>query len=90
MNSALLKTEVNYFDEKALEFIKSQLDIPLELSSCHSATIGKYFMEDHFSAQGIIKLHQKKPNALGLSVPGMPIGSSGMEMEKNKKLLTLY
>lgn len=45
MNSEGLKTEVNYANEEALDLIKSQLGIPLELSSCYTATIGRYFIE---------------------------------------------
>ena len=85
MNSAGLRTEVNYVNEEALGLIKSQLGIPVELSSCHTATIGSYFIEGHVPAEDIFKLLTEKPNARGLSVPGMPIGSPGMEMGKNKE-----
>ena len=44
MNSAGLRTEVNYVDEEALGLIKTQLGISAELSSCHTATIGNYFI----------------------------------------------
>ena len=80
MNSAGLRTEVNYVDEEALGLIKTQLGIPAELSSCHTATIGSYFIEGHVPAGDIFKLLTEKPNARGLSVPGMPIGSPSMEM----------
>ena len=55
------------------------------LSSCHTATIGSYFIEGHVPAEDIFKLLTEKPNARGLSVPGMPIGSPGMEMGNNKE-----
>ena len=85
MNTANLRTEVNYVNEETLGSIKSQLGIPLELSSCHTATIGSYFIEGHVPAEDIFKLLNEKPNCLGLSVPGMPIGSPGMEMGNNKE-----
>ena len=85
MNSAGFRTEVNFVDEKTLGSIKSQLGIPLELSSCHTATIGSYFIEGHVPAEDVERLLKEKPNALGLSVPGMPIGSPGMEMGNNKE-----
>ena len=85
INSAGLRTEVNYVDEKALGLIKTQLGIPAALNSCHTATIGNYFIEGHVPAEDIFKLITEKPNALGLSVPGMPIGSPGMEMGNNKE-----
>ena len=85
MNSAGLRTKVNFVDEQKLGSIKSQLGIPLELSSCHTATIGSYFIEGHVPAEDVERLLKEKPNALGLSVPGMPIGSPGMEMGNNKE-----
>ena len=85
MNSAGLRTEVNYVDEEALVLIKTQLGISAELSSCHTATIGSYFIEGHVPAEDIFKLLTDKPNARGLSVPGMPIGSPGMEIGNNKE-----
>ena len=85
MNSAGLRTEVNFVDEEALGLIKAQLGISAELSSCHTATIGSYFIEGHVPAADIFKLLTEKPNARGLSVPGMPIGSPGMEMGNNKE-----
>ena len=85
MDSAGLRTEVNYVDEEALGLIKTQLGISSELSSCHTATIGSYFVEGHVPAEDIFKLIIEKPNARGLSVPGMPIGSPGMEMGNTKE-----
>ena len=74
---------MNFVDEQTLGLIKSQLGIPLELRSCHTATIGSYFIEGHVPAEDVERLLKEKPNALGLSVPGMPIGSPGMEMGNN-------
>ena len=85
MNSAGLRTEVNYVDEEALGLIKTQLGVYAKLASCHTATIGSYFIEGHVPAEDIYKLLTEKPNAIGLSVPGMPIGSPGMEMGNNKE-----
>ena len=85
MNSAGLRTEVNSVDEEALGLIKTQLGITTELSSCHTATIGSYFIEGHVPAEDIFKLLTEKPNARGLCVPGMPIGSPGMEMGDHKE-----
>ena len=85
MNSAGLRTELNFVDEEALSLIKTQLGISAALSSCHTATIGSYFIEGHVPAEDVLKLLSEKPNALGLSVPGMPIGSPGMEMGNNKE-----
>ena len=83
MNSAGLRTEVSYVNVEVLGLIKSQLGIPSKLISCHAATIGSYFIEAHVPAEDILKLLVEKPVAVGLSVPGMPIGSPGMEMGSN-------
>ena len=85
MNSAGLRTEVNYVNEEALGLIKTQLGISNELSSCHTASIDSYFIEGHVPAEDIFKLLTERPNARGLSVPGMPIGSPGMEMGNNNE-----
>jgi hypothetical protein len=53
--------------------------VPAELASCHSAEIAGYIIEGHVPAQAINRLIAEKPDALGLVVPGMPIGSPGME-----------
>ncbi len=83
MISAGFKAEVNFVSDEVLRSIKSQLTIPVDLSSCHTATIGNYFIEGHVPAKDIRRLLLERPTALGLSVPGMPIGSPGMEMGDN-------
>ena len=85
MNSAGLRAEVNSVDDDTLGLIKTQLGIYAELSSCHTATIGSYFIEGHVPAEDIFKLLIEKPEANGLTVPGMPIGSPGMEMGNDKE-----
>ncbi len=50
-----------------------------ELSSCHTARVGSYVIEGHVPAEDIRRLLRDKPVALGLTVPGMPQGSPGME-----------
>jgi hypothetical protein len=64
--------------------LKRRYGIPLELSSCHTAFITNYFVEGHVPAEDIKALISEKPEALGLSVPKMPIGSPGMEMGNQK------
>ncbi|PJI41826.1 DUF411 domain-containing protein [Ferrovibrio sp.] len=50
-----------------------------ELSSCHTARVGGYVIEGHVPAEDIKRLLRERPDALGLTVPGMPEGSPGME-----------
>jgi hypothetical protein len=53
--------------------------IPEELHACHTAVIDGYVIEGHVPADVIQKLLKEKPAVLGLAVPGMPVGSPGME-----------
>jgi hypothetical protein len=54
--------------------------VPRELEACHTAVIGKYVVEGHVPAADIERLLDEEPEVLGVAVPGMPIGSPGMEM----------
>ena len=60
--------------------IKADAGVPLQLQSCHTTLIGDYVFEGHIPADVIARFLDEKPNAKGLAVPGMPIGSPGMEM----------
>lgn len=60
--------------------IKAAAGIPPQHASCHTAKVGNYVIEGHVPASDIKRLLEEQPDALGLSVPGMPIGSPGMEM----------
>jgi hypothetical protein len=61
--------------------LKVRLGVPQALASCHTAEIGGYVIEGHVPAAAIKRLLSEKPQAKGLAVPGMPIGSPGMEVE---------
>lgn len=63
-----------------LEAIKDRKGVPSALRSCHTAMIGTYVIEGHVPASDIELLLSFSPDISGLSVPGMPIGSPGMEM----------
>ncbi len=60
--------------------LKTKLGVPVELSSCHTAEIGGYAIEGHVPADAINRLLAERPQAKGLAVGGMPIGSPGMEV----------
>lgn len=66
-------------DTADLAAIKAQLGVPAELASCHTAQLEGYVIEGHVPAAAIRRLLAERPAALGLAVPGMPIGSPGME-----------
>jgi len=58
---------------------RKRLGMPEQLGSCHTASVGGYVIEGHVPAAEIQRLLKERPAALGLSVPGMPIGSPGMD-----------
>ncbi len=58
---------------------RKRLGMPEKLGSCHTASVGGYVIEGHVPAADIHRLLKERPVALGLSVPGMPIGSPGMD-----------
>lgn len=58
---------------------KRRFGVPPEMGSCHTATAGRYFIEGHVPAREIKRLLNERPQARGLSVPAMPMGSPGME-----------
>lgn len=60
--------------------LKARLGVPGELGSCHTAEIGGYVIEGHVPADAIRRLLAERPQATGLAVAGMPIGSPGMEV----------
>jgi hypothetical protein len=71
---------VTTIDTDAMAAIKSQHGVPEGLAACHTAKVGGYIIEGHVPAGDVLKLLQKKPPIVGISVPGMPMGSPGMEM----------
>ena len=60
--------------------LKARLRVPSRLASCHTAEIGGYVIEGHVPAAAIRRLLSERPAAIGLAVPGMPVGSPGMEV----------
>jgi len=59
--------------------VRQRLGMPMKYASCHTARIGSYVIEGHVNAREIRRLLAEKPQAIGLSVPGMPVGSPGMD-----------
>ena len=72
--------EVEVRNEENLFAVKEKLGVPLDKASCHTAEIGGYFVEGHVPADDIKRLLKEKPKAKGLALPGMPVGSPGMEV----------
>lgn len=60
--------------------VKQRVGVPFGMGSCHTAEVGGYFVEGHVPAADIKRLLRERPDAKGLTVPGMPAGSPGMEV----------
>ena len=63
-----------------LRAIKTKHGVPADLQSCHTAIVDGYVVEGHVPADLITRLLRERPKVAGLAVPGMPIGSPGMEV----------
>ncbi|MGH8530770.1 MAG: DUF411 domain-containing protein [Nevskiales bacterium] len=81
---------VQVHNESDLDARQDALGIPQPLRACHTATVEGYLVEGHVPAEDIRRLLAEKPHARGIAVPGMPIGSPGMEIgERRDPYLTL-
>ena len=67
-------------DVADLGSVKQKLGVPAALQSCHTAQVDGYVIEGHVPADLIDRLLRDRPPVVGLAVPGMPIGSPGMEV----------
>jgi hypothetical protein len=71
--------EVKSYNRNDMPQVKQQLGVAPPLQSCHTAIINGYVIEGHVPATDIQRLLSEKPAIHGLTVPGMPMGSPGME-----------
>ena len=78
MKAAGFPVEVKDVDN--LDAIKTKVGVPYGKGSCHTAEVGGYFVEGHVPATDVKRLLAERPQAKGLTVPGMPAGSPGMEV----------
>lgn len=76
---------VDVHDMDDLGLVKERLGVPYAKGSCHTAEIGGYVIEGHVPAADIKRLLEEKPNARGLVLPGMPLGSPGMEVPEGRQ-----
>ena len=76
--------KVKQTDMRSLQAIKKKHNIPLEMQSCHTTILGKYFIEGHVPIEAINKLLKEQPDIDGIALPGMPIGTPGMPGEKEE------
>lgn len=71
---------VEVHDVLNLDPVKTRVGVPAGKGSCHTAEVGGYFVEGHVPAEDVKRLLVEKPAAKGLALPGMPLGSPGMEL----------
>src|SRR3546814_2251231 len=76
---------VDVHDMDDLGPVKERLGVPYAKGSCHTAEIGGYVIEGHVPAADIKRLLEEKPDARGLVLPGMPLGSPGMEVPEGRQ-----
>ena len=67
-------------DVEAIDDVKAKHQIPQSARSCHTALVGGYVVEGHVPATDVQRLLKERPAIAGIAVPGMPIGSPGMEV----------
>lgn len=70
---------ITMVDDPELAARRAGLGVPEAISGCHTALIGDYVVEGHVPPEDVMRLLAEKPDARGLAVPGMPMGSPGMD-----------
>ncbi|NBJ09432.1 DUF411 domain-containing protein [Microvirga arsenatis] len=73
--------QVEVVETTEMNRVKTRLGVPQALASCHTGEVGGYVIEGHVPAPSIKRLLAERHQAVGLAVPGMPVGSPGMEVE---------
>ena len=71
--------EVTVHPVNDVDSVRQQFGVPAPLAACHTARVGGYTIEGHVPAAAIERLLKEHPTIAGLAVPGMPVGSPGME-----------
>lgn len=71
-------------DVADLQAVKDSLGVASDVSACHTGVVGGYVVEGHVPATEVRRLLRERPDARGLAVPGMPIGSPGMEQGERR------
>lgn len=82
--------QANGFDVKAIDVedldkVKKERGVPAAAQSCHTALVNGYVVEGHVPASAVKKMLAEKPAIVGIAVPGMPMGSPGMEVPSGQK-----
>ncbi len=76
--------DTNIITQGDISNVKEKYNIPSAMQSCHTTTIGDYFIEGHMPVEAINKLLEEKPDIAGIAMPGMPSGAPGMVGSKTE------
>ena len=71
--------DVEVENTEELSAVKARLGVPAGLRSCHTAVVGSYVVEGHVPARDVKRMLTSESEIAGVAVPGMPVGSPGME-----------
>ena len=77
------RTKVSNVEDMAA--VKTKLGVPARAQSCHTAVVDGYVLEGHVPAAEVQRVLKERPKVTGLAVPGMPLGSPGMEAGSTKQ-----
>lgn len=77
--------EVKTIETNEVNTIKQKAGLQAGQTSCHTAFVDGYVVEGHVNYNAIKKMLVEKPDIIGITVPGMPIGSPGMEQGNTKQ-----
>lgn len=72
---------VKAFDVDDIDKVKAEKGVPKSAASCHTGIVNGYVVEGHVPADAVLKMLKEKPDIAGIAVPGMPVGSPGMEVD---------
>ena len=76
--------EVRTIETDKVDELKATRRIPRQVQSCHTALVSGYVVEGHVPAADVARLLKERPAIAGIAVPGMPVGSPGMEIPGTK------
>ena len=80
MKEAGFRMTVTDMPKESLDNVKTKHKVPKAVHSCHTAVVDGYVIEGHVPASEVKRLLKERPKVAGLAVPGMPLGSPGMEV----------
>ncbi|HUR32988.1 MAG TPA: DUF411 domain-containing protein [Vicinamibacterales bacterium] len=77
--------EVKAINVDDIDKVKRERGVPADAASCHTGIVNGYVVEGHVPADAVLKMLKEKPAIAGIAVPGMPMGSPGMEVPGGQK-----